>query len=105
MGLTSPDFEFTTDGCSGGMTMVWEFVSHDPPPWNHLCIEHDRKYWRGGSAADRRKADAELLAGVALNGHPIFAILMWLSVRPGGHPFLPLPWRWGYGWRYGRGYK
>lgn len=95
---------FTTDGCSGGMTALWQLIFRKPPPWNELCVKHDLAYWRGGSAADRRNADAELLAGVAHNGHPVFAILMWLAVRPGGHPWLPLSWRWGYGYKYPRGY-
>jgi hypothetical protein len=28
-----------------------------------------------------------------------------LAVRVFGHPLLPLPWRWGYGWRWPRGYE
>jgi hypothetical protein len=44
------------------------------------------------------------MAGVTLNGHPIFAFLMWCAVRIGGHPLLPFPWRWGYGWKWPNGY-
>ncbi|SRR6266704_2014871 len=99
------DYLFTTDGCSGGMTSMWEWWYGKPPPWNDLCIRHDKAYWKGGSPEDRREADRKLLAGVALNGHPIFAILMWIAVRFGGHPLLPLSWRWGYGWKYPHEYS
>ncbi|MCF8533065.1 MAG: hypothetical protein K9G48_08685 [Reyranella sp.] len=100
-----PDFEFTTDGCSGGMTWLWRRVFHRPPPWNDLCVEHDRAYWKGGTAEMRRAADRELMAGVVSNGHPVWAFAMWLGVRIGGHPLLPMSWRWGYGYRWPRGYE
>lgn len=102
--IDPPDFAFTTDGCSGGMTAAWKLLFGKEPPWNDRCKEHDAQYWRGGSAADRRKADAALLAGVALNGHPVFAIQMWLAVRPGGHPMFDTSYRWAYGYHYPRGY-
>jgi hypothetical protein len=99
-----PDFPFTTDGCSGGMTAIWKLIRGRPPPWNDLCVTHDRAYWAGGTVGARRAADRALMAGVTLNGHPLFAFLMWVAVRLGGHPLLPLPWRWGYGYRWPRGY-
>jgi hypothetical protein len=99
-----PDFPFTTDGCSGGMTAMWRLVGRCDPPWNDLCVEHDRAYWAGGTAEMRRQADRVLRDGVAHNGHPVWAWLMWAAVRPGGHPLLPTSWRWGYGYRYPRGY-
>jgi hypothetical protein len=58
-----PDFPFTTDGCSGGMTTVWKWIWRRPPPWNELCVTHDRAYWAGGTVAARRAADRALLAG------------------------------------------
>lgn len=99
-----PDYPFTTDGCSGGMTAGWKLVFRQDPPWNECCVTHDRAYWRGGTRAERRTADRELMKCVTENGHPVFALLMWLAVRVGGHPLLPLSWRWGYGWRWPRSY-
>jgi hypothetical protein len=87
------------------MTWLWRLVSRRAPPWNDLCVEHDRAYWAGGTAEMRRIADRALMAGVTLNGHPIWAFLMWAAVRFGGHPLLPTSWRWGYGYRYPRGYS
>ena len=99
-----PDYAFTTDGCSGFMTWTWRTVLGADPPWNDCCIDHDRVYWRGGTRADRIRADRDLHACVVRNGHPMWALAMWIAVRIGGHPLLPLPWRWGYGYRWPRGY-
>ncbi len=30
--------------------------------------------------------------------------LMYTGVRAGGYANLPMPWRWGYGWKHIRGY-
>ena len=48
---------FTTDGCSGGMSDGWQYVATlfpqfknkfgDVPPWQQCCIQHDKIYWRG----------------------------------------------------------
>src|SRR4051812_16800434 len=99
------DYEFTTDGCSGGMTAGWQLLFNKPPPWNHLCVVHDQCYWKGGTAADRRRADRDLLDGMVEKGYPFIGLCMWLAVRVGGNPWLPLPWRWAYGWKYPRGYQ
>lgn len=103
--MNTPDYPFTTDGCSGGMTWLWEKLFKTDPPWNDLCVEHDRAYWAGGSAQQRRDADNTLMTGVVGNGYPVWGTLMWISVRFGGHPLLPLPWRWGYGFKYPRNYS
>lgn len=98
----TPDFPFTTDGCSGG---IYRTIFRRDPPWLGCCTEHDQIYWQGGTQAERKAADIELMCCVAKRGHPLVAFAMYLGVRIGGHAWLPLPWRWGYGWRYGRGYR
>ena len=50
--------EFTTDGCSGGLSIGWEYLAHkikdfqtshgNEPPWQSCCISHDREYHTGG---------------------------------------------------------
>jgi hypothetical protein len=102
--MNVPDYLFTTDGCSGGMTALWRLLWRRDPPWNGACVEHDKAYWAGGSITDRRVADRNLMSAVTLNGHPLFAFAMWCAVRIGGHPLLPMSWRWGYGFKYPRGY-
>jgi hypothetical protein len=59
----------------------------------------------GGTKEERLKADHELRDCVAAVGEPKTAELMLRGVRVGGTPYLPTSWRWGYGWRYFRGYK
>jgi len=87
------------------MTLAWRLVTGAAPPWNDLCVKHDKAYWAGGTAAQRSAADRALMAGVTLNGHPIIAFLMWCAVRIGGHPLIPTSWRWGYGWAWPRNYQ
>lgn len=102
---SSPDFPFTTDGCSGGMTWAWQVLTGDDPPWQGLCVEHDRAYWAGGTWEQRKAADLALCRAVVAAGHPVWALLMLLSVRVGGSPFLPLPWRWAYGYQWPRKWR
>lgn len=82
-----PDYLFTTDGCSR-----WPDGS-----WMICCITHDIPYWCGGSEPEREDADRELRRCV--NRHaPIMGDIVHAGVRIGGLPWLPTPWRWGYGW-------
>ncbi len=84
--ISEPDAilnEFTTDGCSGGLSDGWEYLSSqvrdiaakhgDRPPWENCCVVHDVAYHQGGatsasaseSFAARKLADLELLSCVA----------------------------------------
>lgn len=99
------DYPFITDGCSGGMSWAWRKIARVDPPWEGDCVNHDLAYHLGGSRRDRLRVDVVLMCRVAGRGHPFIAIAMFLAVRVGGHPLLPLPWRWGYGWRWPRGYR
>jgi len=74
--------DFTTDGCSGGMSAGWEYFATQPgvfrerhgssPPWESCCVDHDRVYHNGGgegltameSYSLRQQADDELRACV-----------------------------------------
>lgn len=92
---------FTTDGCS-------EFPNgtlKQKDLWLKCCTAHDKKYWAGGTHDERLQADRELQACVASVGEPAIAALMLAGVRVGGSPSLNTPFRWGYGWPYGRGYQ
>jgi hypothetical protein len=109
-----PDYRFSSDGCSGGMSWFWRAIIGKPPPWEGCCVAHDWHYWQGGTRADRREADRSLRECVqrqardyALVGFCLvwcIAWLMWAGVRICGGPYLPVHWRWGYGWRYPKGY-
>ena len=88
-----PPRAFTTDGCS-----IWvnSFFGTDI---TDLCIEHDMKYWKGGSAQDREKADSVLRESVN-ERIPFMGDIMYLGIRVFAHPIVPAPWRWGYGFDY-----
>jgi len=69
--------------------------------WGDCCVEHDITYWCGGSRSDRREADRLLRACAARSvtgwrGATLGALLE-AGVFVGGAPWLPSPWRWGYG--------
>ncbi|WP_163337932.1 hypothetical protein [Desulfopila sp. IMCC35008] len=78
--------EFSTDGCSGGLSVGWEYLAgkiesfHEihgtQPAWESCCITHDRVYHSGGSGVTtpeasfeaRKKADEELQNCVVQTG-------------------------------------
>ncbi len=77
---------FTTDGCSGGLSVGWEYLAEqiervreqhgDLPPWENCCIAHDRLYHAAaavGATAEesfnqRKQADLGLLACIIKTG-------------------------------------
>lgn len=67
-------------------------------------MEHDKKYWRGGTVAQELKADLELKECVDLKGHPFIASVMYLGVRLGHKlPFkLKSDGHMAYHWGWGR---
>lgn len=93
--------------CSGNMSRAWRFVLRRNPPWQGCCEDHDYYYREGGGYFWRKVADKNLRRCVADRGFPTIAKLMYYAVRVGGLPFLPTPWRWGFGgypykpWRLG----
>ncbi len=78
--------EFSTDGCSGGLSVGWQYLSGkieqiknnhgDHPPWESCCITHDRAYHAAGglqitaemSFNARRHADEDLRSCVLDTG-------------------------------------
>lgn len=93
---------FSTDGCS-------LFPNRAPigeADWCKCCLAHDLAYWRGGTAEERLKADEELRECVrASTGNGTLADAMFAGVRAGGGPYFVTPYRWGYGWKFGRLYE
>lgn len=92
---------FTSDGCSQFPNGTFERQDL----WLSCCEQHDFAYWRGGTYAQRIRADQALEACVAQLDEPVIATLMYMGVRVGGTPFVPTDFRWGYGWPEYRGYR
>jgi hypothetical protein len=109
-----PDYRFSSDGCTSPVSWAWWQLAGHGPPWEGCCVVHDFAYWQGGTRAERRAADRALRRCViakakeyALVGQCLItaiAWIMWAGVRLCGGPYLPVHWRWGYGWRWPRGY-
>jgi hypothetical protein len=93
--------DFTSDGCS----LFPDGNLEDRRLWCDCCFAHDISYWRGGTQEERDRADELLRECVReRTSSKSLADLMHESVRAGGHPAFPTWYRWGYGWKYGRGY-
>lgn len=102
-GTNPPELSaFQFDGCSCFPEGTWK----DPDLWEQHCLVHDYRYWQGGTRRERKLADRKLRDGIRSKGKPIVAQLAYAGVRIGGTPWLPTPWRWGFGWRgFPRGYR
>lgn len=93
---------FKSDGCS----MFPNKITVLGGDWCSCCEEHDVAYWQGGTREQRDSADNCLLECVyAATLNDKLAHLMRRGVASGGSAFFPVWYRWGYGWRYGRGYR
>lgn len=91
-----------SDGCT---------AAPDAGPWGDhraCCVEHDRRYYYGGTKAERLEADLAMYSCMVASGMP--APVAWLyfrAVRVWGHPAYRRPRiSWGFGGRrfgYSRG--
>ena len=92
---------FSSDGCSLFPDQSVILRSD----WCECCVFHDIAYWQGGTARQRRDADAALRDCVlAKTRDQALAQLMYSGVRMGGSPYFYNWYRWGYGWPYARKY-
>ena len=68
---------FTTDGCSGGMSSMWQVAADtmpdladvlgQHPPWEECCVIHDRAYHNiAGAMTPQDSFDARLTADLEL---------------------------------------
>ena len=93
---------FSSDGCS--LFPDSSLISESD--WCSCCFEHDLAYWRGGTAAERERADGVLRDCVAgKTDNETLATMMHEGVRLGGSPYFYSWYRWGYGWGYERKYQ
>ncbi len=93
---------FSSDGCS----LFPDRAVIGQADWCDCCVKHDLAYWRGGTEAERLQADQALQACVQeKTGDSKLAQLMYLGVRSAGGPYHYTPYRWGYGWPFGRRYQ
>lgn len=94
--------DFRSDGCS----LFPDGTPFRQDLWCDCCMAHDLAYWQGGTRQQKRQADQALRRCVAeKTGSTVLADAMYFGVRLGGSPVFPTWYRWGYGWRYGRGFR
>lgn len=78
-----------SEGCSGGVTWLYQrFLGRDIG-CRYCCDEHDLAYDEGGTAADRALADYRFWVCVRESGRAVRAWLFWLAVRVGGWHYWP----------------
>ena len=93
---------FSTDGCS----VFPDRSLISKADWCQCCVAHDLAYWRGGTSQARLSADKALSTCVLrVTANKALADLMYAGVRTGGGPHFYTPYRWGYGWPFGRPYR
>ncbi len=93
--LPVPTKPYSSDGCS-----LWPDLDY-----TECCEQHDRSYWQGGTAHERKLADQKLRQCVSQKNRPVNAFFMYAGVRVGGHGWLPTPFRWGFGHPWPQGYS
>ncbi len=108
-GVPEFDPEKHSDGCSGGMSLLYTMAPDKVKdkhglflPWRSCCEGHDRAYYYGGTAEEKRIADEKLMAcvsekfGDSTKGR-LLGKGMEMAVKLGGKPYYPTSYRWGYG--------
>lgn len=93
---------FNSDGCSTAPDGVP--LTKNKNIWTECCIQHDLKYWVGGTAEDARLADSNLRQCIKDKNYPITAAVFETFVKLLGGPNSDRSYRWGYGWNYRRSY-
>jgi hypothetical protein len=92
---------FETDGC----TMFIDGTPKEPGLWKNCCIEHDLRYWFGGSTEDMDATDLRLKSCVEKIAGATWANLIYTGVRTGHHSPVKNKTQWNWGWTEKREYK
>lgn len=85
---------FETDGC----TMFVDGPSSKPELWRHCCVEHDLRYWFGGTQGDMDKTDVRLKECVQKVAGASWATLIYNGVRAGHYSPIKNKYQWGWAW-------
>lgn len=92
---------FETDGC----TLFIDGTPKAPGLWRNCCVEHDLRYWFGGSQEDMDATDLTLKSCVSKVAGPTWANLIYTGVRTGHHSPIKNKTQWNWGWVKKREYK
>jgi hypothetical protein len=86
--------DFITDGC----TMFIDGPDDNPTLWRHCCVEHDLRYWFGGTLQNRDFADLQLKACVKDCAGDFWANLIYNGVQAG--QFSPIHHKYSWSWAW-----
>lgn len=89
---------FVTDGC----TLFLDGPPDTPNLWKKCCVEHDLRYWFGGTIEDRKKADLHLRSCVEKLSTKKWAMIIYHGVRAGHYSPVKNKHHWGWGWNLKR---
>ncbi len=93
--LKQPPIPYSDDGCS--CVPDFNFVQ--------CCRDHDRAYYHGGSAEQRARADERFRQCIREKGHGVLDDVYYIGVRINAVPWLPTPFRWGFGYSFRKGHR
>lgn len=85
---------FFTDGC----TMFIDGTKDQPTLWRNCCVEHDLRYWFGGSSKEMDDTDLRLKSCVTKVAGAKWAKLIYMGVRTGHHSPIKNKTQWNWGW-------
>ena len=91
---------FFTDGC----TMFIDGPRDQPELWRNCCVEHDLRFWFGGSAEDREVTDLRLKSCVEKVAGAYWANLIYYGVKTGQLSSIKSKTHWNWGWKQKREY-
>lgn len=91
---------FFTDGC----TLFIEGPKDKPNLWKHCCVEHDLRYWFGGSKEDMNATDLRLKACVDKVAGANWANMIYYGVKTGHLSPIKNKTQWNWGWKEKREY-
>lgn len=98
---SSPSLKpFFTDGC----TLFVDGPVGQAKLWRHCCVEHDLRYWFGGSKDDRNATDLRLRSCVKKAAGAYWANLIYYGVKTGQFSPIKNKTHWNWGWKEKRKY-
>ena len=85
--------------CSSVISLIWKKTAE-------CCPGYDEKYAYGGNRESRKAADYQLKSCALEHGiEEKSATVLFYTARRLGTPYIDTPWRWGYGYDFGKGYR
>jgi len=85
---------FFTDGC----TLFVDGTPSKPGLWRPCCVEHDLRYWVGGSTDDMDRTDLKLKSCVQKIAGEHWARTIYTGVRAGHYSPIKNKTAWSWGW-------